>query len=551
MIPFYVDYDERAVLVNSASDFGEQPIPPIDAEIDYEGEHFYVWRFELENVLALRAVGVDVPSPIRTDYEFPKVNGRHTPRDLQLTTAEFLTLHQRAYCLNQIGTGKTYSTAVAADYLLREGFVRRVIVVSPLSTLTPVWADTIYRTLPHRTFSVLHAAADKRRKMFAADRDFYIVNHDGLEILTKNEYNHKKMLVGAKLMRNDVDLFILDELGFYRHTDNNRWHHMARLLSEFPDAWVWGLTGTPTPNRPTDAYGQIKLITPERAPKFAGTFRDMTMFCVNPTDKMAGAANIEPPIYKSRPEANQIVARMMQPSVCFPRKGNVNIEDTIYTPREVQFTAEQTKRFKEMQRTFVTEFENGQIVTAVNAGVKLSKLLQIAGGVVFDQEGEPVAIGEGAKPRLREVLDIMDQCDEKVLIYAHYRPIEAWLFNNLKTHSRGAIINGAISKKQRDTIFREFQDGDDLRWIVADPRCMSHGLTLTRASTIIWFGPPMSNDTYTQANGRIERDGQVAVPNVLNLYGCNVEKKRYDALMNSTASQDQLLEMMRDGEALL
>jgi SNF2 family DNA or RNA helicase len=74
---------------------------------------------------------------------------------------------------------------------------------------------------------------------------------------------------------------------------------------------------------------------------------------------------------------------------------------------------------------------------------------------------------------------------------------------------------------------------------------MAHGLTLTMASTIIWYGPVTSNEQYVQANGRIERIGKKHISNVVHIESTAVESKMYDRLRNKQKLQGLLLDLIQ------
>ena len=93
----------------------------------------------------------NIPSPIVAKYDWP---GMHKPFDHQKTTASFLTLHRRAFCLNEQGTGKTGSIIWAADYLMTLGKIRRVLVICPLSIMDSAWRADLFRFAMHRTVEI-------------------------------------------------------------------------------------------------------------------------------------------------------------------------------------------------------------------------------------------------------------------------------------------------------------------------------------------------------------------------------------------------------------
>jgi SNF2 family DNA or RNA helicase len=102
-----------------------------------------------------------------------------------------------------------------------------------------------------------------------------------------------------------------------------------------------------------------------------------------------------------------------------------------------------------------------------------------------------------------------------------------------------------VGKNERDEIFREFQEGTRLRAIIANPATMSHGLTLTAATTIIWYAPIHSNDIYEQACARVRRPGQTRTTVIAHIAGSDIERKIYTRLQTKQKLQGTLLELMK------
>ena len=155
-------------------------------------KHFVDVPFEHSSFLALRELGIEAPAPIVTQYDWP---GRFTPFEAQLQTAAFLTLHNRAFVLSDIGTGKTLAVLWAYDFLRAFGFAEKMLVTAPLSTLNRAWADEIFHNFPHLDFTVLHGAKQKRRRLLEEDVHIYIINHDGVNVLqddlaTRHDITH-------------------------------------------------------------------------------------------------------------------------------------------------------------------------------------------------------------------------------------------------------------------------------------------------------------------------------------------------------------------------
>ena len=147
---------------------------PTARMLKYDGVELVVAPHKLDEVKVLRNLGFEVPSPILHYYDW---TGRFTPYEHQRMTSAFLTMHRRALVLNEIGTGKTQSALWASDYLMQIGKVKKVIIISPLSTLERVWGDSIFMNFPNRTSVTLHGTSTRRKKLLKTQADFYIINH--------------------------------------------------------------------------------------------------------------------------------------------------------------------------------------------------------------------------------------------------------------------------------------------------------------------------------------------------------------------------------------
>jgi len=112
-----------------------------------------------------------------------------------------------------------------------------------------------------------------------------------------------------------------------------------------------------------------------------------------------------------------------------------------------------------------------------------------------------------------------------------------------------AMVDGSTAKTERDRVFNLFQNTGKFKVIAAHPGCMAHGLTLTAADTIVWFGPTTSNETFEQANARIRRVGQKHKQLVLMLQATNAERKMWARLRSKQRIQDNLLELFADASS--
>ena len=126
---------------------------PSAKTLSFRGTDIVAVPHKIDEVQKLRSLGIAAPSPILHYYQWP---GQFTPYEHQRLTAAFLTMHHKCLVLNEIGTGKTQSALWAADYMMKLGKVKKVLILSPLSTLERVWGDAIFKGFFHRKHVVLH-----------------------------------------------------------------------------------------------------------------------------------------------------------------------------------------------------------------------------------------------------------------------------------------------------------------------------------------------------------------------------------------------------------
>lgn len=484
----------------------------------------------VDECVRLSALGIQVESPIERYYRWPRDKMKiPEPFKHQPPTSGFFLNYPHSYCLSSIGVGKTMSAAWAADYLMELGIAKRCVIIGPLSSLERTWGDSLFVNLPHRSFNVLHGSADRRRRLLAELKDFYIINFEGVAVLQKE-----------LAARADIDIVILDELAECGKRGTNKWKSLEQLLypdkPAVPKPWVWGMTATPIPNSPEDAYPQMRLVTPATVPKYFTQFRNLVM------------EHQSQYVWTPRKDATKTVFSMMRPAIRFTRDECLDLPDCIYSTRDVEMSAEQTKHYKAISKELYTEVQGGK-VTAMNEGVKLSKLLQISCGCVYDSAGVPREIDAGN--RIETLMQLIDQVGEKVIVFVPFTEVTGMLYRALSKYWPFAVVTGGTSKNERDKIFGDFQNPKVLIDIVAHPKCMAHSLTLTEASTIIWYAAIDSNRVYEQANGRITRAGQKYTANIIHLAGSAVERKMYKRLQDRQSEQGLLLDMVQKGESLI
>lgn len=498
---------------------------PKAKKLVFKGKEYVVVPHRRDEVKVLNNIGIDAPSPMLYYYDWP---GRYPPFEAQKVAASFMSMHDRCFNLSGMGSGKSLATAWAYDYMRSIGRVKKALFVGPLSTLERTWGDTFFDHFPHLTFVVLHGSREKRLKLLEQDVDVYVINHDGLKV---------NGMVDAINKRNDIDYVAIDEIAQAARTASaDRWKCLAKIVRHEVAPGVQriahGLTGTPVPNNPTDAWAQCRLIVPHKVPPYFTSFKNQVMRQVSQF------------AWLPREEAQDIVFEAMQPAIRFSRDECVDLPPCTHVERTVELTAAQKKAYKEMVNKLQAEFDSGE-VTAVNEAVKAQKLLQILTGFAYGKDGEIHAID--ARPRFEAVREVCEESGSKTIVFVPFVAMVEPLSDYLrKAGFTVAFIHGGTPKHERDVIFSEFQKLKDPRVLVSIPHTMSHGITLTAASTIVWAAPITSNDVFDQANNRIQRPSQKLNQLIVMIEGSPIERKYYQRLKEKGRVQGILLDLVQN-----
>jgi SNF2 family DNA or RNA helicase len=380
------------------------------------------------------------------------------------------------------------------------------------------WRDDFFTFAPHRSVDVAYGESKKRKEIIRQGADFVVINYDGVEI------------VYDEIAKGGFDLVIIDEATHYKNAQSKRWKILNKLMTD--DTWLWMMTGTPAAQSPLDAYGLAKLINPLSVPRFFGSFRDMVM---------TKASQFS---WVMKPSASALVFNALQPAIRFTKEECLDLPDMTYVKRQVELTRQQKKYYDILKKRMVMEI-NGDEVSAVNAAVIMNKLLQISAGAVYTDEGDTLEFD--IKHRYKVLREVIDESSQKVLIFVPFKHTIDVLTDKLRADGiTTEVIRGDVPVARRTDIFKRFQEAHDPRVLVIQPQAAAHGVTLTAANTVVWWGPTPSLETYAQANARVHRAGQKHPCTVVQLQGSTVEKRVYSLLDKRIDVHTKMIDLYKE-----
>lgn len=508
--------DDKAVVFRTRNPDKYRIIPKHKIIDRGDGGYDVAVYWGLDEARVLKNLGVkEIQSPITRRYKWP---GRYKPMEHQIETASFLTMHKKAFCFNDPGTGKTLAALWAADYLMQLKFVRRVLILCPLSIMHSAWLSDLNNSIIHRSAIVAHhAKASRRIEMIQQDYEFVICNYDGLNLIADEVKSNGKF-----------DLVIVDEANAYKTVTTKRWKTLKSILT--PSTHLWMMTGTPASQSPADAYGLAKLVNPDNVPMFYTGWRDTVMNKIT--------------MYKwaARADSKEKVFSALQPAIRFSKEQCLDLPPVITMTREVPLTPQQVKYYNLLKDQMLVQAA-GEVITAVNAAAMLSKLLQVSCGAALTDTKEVVEFD--AAPRLGVLEEVLEETSRKVIVFALFRAT----IDSIQRHltSKGIAnecIHGGVPATKRADIIHRFQTNAEPRILVMQPQATAHGITLTAADTVVFYGPLMSVEQYIQAIARADRKGQDSDKvTVVHIQGSPVEKKMFKALEAKVSDSTLLTEM--------
>jgi len=146
---------------------------------------------------------------------------------------------------------------------------------------------------------------------------------------------------------------------------------------------------------------------------------------------------------------------------------------------------------------------------------------------------------------------VLEETPNKTIVFAHYRHSIDTIKDYL--HKQGAscdVIHGDIGRGKRTEIFHAFQTKDEPRVLILQEQSAAHGITLTRADTVVFWGPVMSVEMYIQCIARSDRIGQVSDQvTVVHIQGSDIERRMFRQLETRVADHNLMVALYEEEAA--
>ena len=406
----------------------------------------------------------------------------------------------------EMGCGKSKVLLDNIAILYDRGEINASLIVAPKGVYDNWIEGEIPIHLPdyikRRIYRWSPAETQKNKKQreeilrFSHDLDFVVMNVEALSTKKGTDF-------AVKFLLNKRALFAVDESTSIKSPSAARTKNTLRIAKYATHKRI--LTGSPVTRSPLDLYTQCEFLDPALLGyssyySFRARYAEMV-------DRSAGGRTFKQVIgYKNLEELNEL----LQPfSYRVLKKDCLDLPDKVYITRKIEMTPEQKKAYDEIKRYAITELSNSERVSVTSVITQLLRLHQISCGFTRSDLDKDVEL---KSQRLEELMNILEETEGKVIIWANYRfdikRILKTITDKYGPESVGAYY-GDTSDEERRRILYDFQDKESkLQYIVGNTQTGGYGINLTAAHTVVYYSNNFDLEKRLQSEDRAHRIGQ-------------------------------------------
>ena len=403
----------------------------------------------------------------------------YNPHEYQDYATRFILEHPIAAVLLEMGLGKSVITLTAIFDLTLDSFeIRKVLVIAPLRVARDTWPAEIEKWdhLRGLTCSVAIGTEAQRKAALKKRAQVYIINRENVN-----------WLINKSGLPFDFDMVVIDELSSFKDNGSKRFKALRKVRPGVKR--IVGLTGTPSSNGLMDLWAEIGILDMgQRLGRYITHFRNNYFMPDKRNQQMVFS-------YKPRPGAEEAIYRLISDiTISMKNTDYLKLPELVMNEIPVWLSDKEQKVYDTMKRDLVLSLE-GREIDALNAASLSNKLLQMANGAVYADDGSVAKIHDR---KLYALEDIIEATNGKPVLVAY------WFKHDLKR-----ILKRFPAEKLDSTnSIRRWNDGE-IPLAVIHPASAGHGLNLQAGgSTLVWFGLTWSLELYQQTNARLWRQGQ-------------------------------------------
>lgn len=421
------------------------------------------------------------------------------------------------------GMGKTWTIIAEVDSLAEQKLVDTVIVVCPKSIIS-VWAEEIATHSSDHKVYVWDGGFNK--VLDGKGPIWWVINIDAVNKTKTSHVGYDT--ITYILSKTTKAMMVIDESTIIKNVDSKRTKAVTALGKQCLYRRI--LTGTPVANTPLDIFAQMMFLSPSIFPHSKNFFAFRARYAV-----MGGYQMRQVVGYKNQEQLAEIIGKH---SFRATKAEYLDLPERTTQVRYVELSKDSWKAYRHFVDEVAIELEDS-VMTMDQVVKKISKLRQLTGGWVKNDEGDVYRVG-GEK--FHELEHLLDECSgQKVIIWVAFKHE---LFAIQDAYPQAKVYYGAMTTKARDEARHAFMDrnsGCDI--IVIQNETGSMGLTLTAASVVIFYSNPVYPLTKDQSRCRAYRKGQdKPITEYELIVKDSVDEAIYNALMNKISLAEAIMD---------
>ena len=405
----------------------------------------------------------------------------------------------------EMGTGKSKVLIDNMSILYDKGLINGALIIAPKgvyknwfdSEIPTHMADHIEKTMVLWESSAGKFKEKELNTLFKSSYDLHILVMNVEALSTK-----KGKQFAEKFLNCHKTLMAIDESTTIKNPGAARTKNIIALGKNVLYKRI--LTGSPVTKSPLDLYTQCWFLDPwlldqQSYYSFRTRYALMRKIMVNgrQIEIVVGYRNLGELSEKIKPFSHRVL-----------KDDCLDLPSKTYMKRTIQLTEEQKKVYKQMKEIALATL-NGKLTTTHNVITQLMRLHQITCGHFKSDDGQTQKI---ANNRLDELMDVLSEMEGKAVIWAHYRyDIEVIVEAIKKEYGDNSVVTyyGDTTTEDRQKAIKLIQDANSkVRFIVGTPQTGGYGITLTGASTMIYYSNGYDLEKRQQSEARIDRIGQ-------------------------------------------
>ena len=402
----------------------------------------------------------------------------------------------------EMGTGKSKVLIDNIAMLYNNGHINGALIIAPKGVYKTWFDNEIPNHMPdyiEKKVSLWRTDPNAKdlQPMFKPGADLHIL------IMNVEAFSTKKGLQFAhKFLSCHDTLMGVDESTTIKNPTAKRTKNILSLRSLTKYRRI--LTGSPVTKSPLDLFSQCNFLAPWLLDQSSYySFRTRYAVCRKiqvhgrQVEIVVGYRNLGELSDKLKPFSYRV---LKDDCLDLPKK--------TYMKRNIELTDEQKKVYKQMKKEALAVL-NGKMVTSATVITQLMRLHQITCGHFKADDG---TIQEIKNNRIPQLMDILEEVEGKAVIWAHYRhDIEKLVEAISKKYGANSVVTyyGDTTTDERAIAIKKIQDKESpVRFIIGTPQTGGYGITLTGASTMIYYSNGYDLEKRQQSEARIDRIGQ-------------------------------------------